>query len=74
MIAQTALHEIAAGVSKPFQISDLRMQSVLRPVLELFLGARSVFDAVTASVVKVPADKHKSFHVFEPRDFSIPAS
>ena len=37
--------------------------------MELCLDARSVFDAVTASTVKVPADKHLFLHVLKLREF-----
>ena len=69
LIVQTAVHEVAHGVAKPSELLDLRQQAKLRPALEACLDARSVFDAVTASTVKVPADKHLFLHVLKLREF-----
>ena len=63
------LHEIQNGVASATELLAAREAGLMAPPVELCIDARSVYDAVTAAVVKVPADKHLFLHVRKLREF-----
>ena len=68
MLIQTAIHEMLHGARSASELLKLRETGGIRPVLELCIDARAVFDAVTAGAVKVPADKHLFLHLLKLRE------
>jgi len=67
-IIQCALTELTLGAQTATQLLERTAQGALMPPMELCVDAKSVFDAITASTVQVPADKHLFIHVLRMRE------
>ena len=69
MLVQTTLHEVQHGVMSADALLRARESGEMTPRLELAIDAKAVFDALTAAVVRVPADKHLYLHLRKLREF-----
>jgi len=69
LIVQALLSEIALGTRSARELLDIQSAGRCQPELHLCVDARSVYDAVCAEKVSVPADKHLFLHVAKMREF-----
>ena len=68
-IVQALLMEIIGGARSAADLLDAQQSGTCEPHVHLCVDAKSVYDAVTATTVSVPADKHLFLHVAKLREF-----
>ena len=68
-IVQSLLTEMRVGCKTAAQLAALQDAGRLEPKLHVCVDAKSVWDAVRADTVAVPADKHLFLHVLKMREF-----
>ena len=69
LIVQSLLTELRVGCQTASQLCSLQDSGRLEPKLHVCVDAKSVWDAVRADTIAVPADKHLFLHVSKMREF-----